>query len=62
MSGTLILAARCYLVKRDFKTSRQYAARGLQLYPDNAGMYINMADIDWRQRIATGPSRSCGRV
>jgi tetratricopeptide (TPR) repeat protein len=45
-SDALILAARCYLVKRDIEKSRQYAVRGLKLYPDRATMYINMADVE----------------
>jgi tetratricopeptide (TPR) repeat protein len=45
-SGALLLASRCYLAKRDFATSRRYAARGVELYPDLAGMYINMAEVE----------------
>jgi tetratricopeptide (TPR) repeat protein len=49
-SDALILTARCYLVKRDFEKSRQYAVRGLKLYPDRAKMYINMADVESASR------------
>ena len=42
----LILAARCYLIARDFDKSRQYAAHGVKLYPESVGMYLNMADIE----------------
>jgi tetratricopeptide (TPR) repeat protein len=49
-SNALILASRCCLSKRDFEKSRQYAARGIQLYPDLAGMYSNMADVELASR------------
>ena len=44
--GALVLAARCYLAKRDVAKSRLYSARGIELYPNNAAMYINMADVE----------------
>ncbi len=45
-SRALILAARCYLITRDFDKSRQYAAHGVKLYPESVGMYLNMANIE----------------
>ncbi len=42
----LSLVTRCYLVTRDFKKGREYAALGIKLYPDSAAMYMSMANVE----------------
>ena len=49
-SDVLLLASRCYLIKGDFVTSRRYAARGIELYPNITSMYVNMADLEAEAR------------
>jgi cellulose synthase operon protein C len=43
---SLRLAAQCSIVKGETALARQYAERGIELYPDNVAMYVALADVE----------------
>jgi tetratricopeptide (TPR) repeat protein len=45
-SDAMLLATRCYLATRDVQKGRQYAARAVELYPEDANVYLNMVNIE----------------
>jgi tetratricopeptide (TPR) repeat protein len=45
---SLWLAAQCYLAKQQFGLARECTTRGIELYPDNVGLFLTMAEIEMR--------------
>ena len=45
-SDALLLSARCYLALREVQKCREYAARGMKLYPNDCNVYLNMVNLE----------------